>query len=75
MSEPSRTIPRSVVLGALALLVAGTHSAPDPAEAKGRAAANVFVESTTFTMSRPDEKPRSTVGCPGGKTVIPLPGS
>ena len=48
-------IPRSIVLSALALLVAGTQSMPDSAEAKGRGAADIFVKATTFTMSRPDE--------------------
>lgn len=63
-----------LALSIVALAVAGAHSTPDPAEAKNRSAADVFVKSNTFTVSRPDEKPRSTVGCPGGKTVIPLGG-
>ena len=70
---------RSFVLSAAATLVlAGavllSLTAPPAAGAKGRGAAGVFIESTTFTMSRTDEKRRSTVGCPGGKTVIPLGG-
>jgi hypothetical protein len=42
--------------------------------AKRYAAGGVFLETTTFRMTRPDEKRRSAVTCPGGKTVVPLGG-
>lgn len=40
----------------------------------GKAAGDVFMRQSTFTISQPDAKPRSTVTCPGGKTVVPLGG-
>jgi hypothetical protein len=62
------------VLSALALLFVGTHAVPDASAAAKRSAGAVFVNSTTFTMSGADQKRRSTVGCRGGKRVVPLGG-
>ena len=59
-------------LALLAVLGAGTAVA---GRSKSRAvAADVFMASESFTVSRPDDKPRSTASCPGGKTVVPLGG-
>jgi hypothetical protein len=63
-----------VVLGAASALAGGAHSS------KARASGGVTMRSQTFTLSRPDEKRRLTVGCPGkqrplggGMTSTPPP--
>ena len=59
---------------AAATLLGAAFPIPAAAEPEARKAADVFMKEDTFTMSRPDDTPRLTVGCPGGKTVIPLGG-
>jgi hypothetical protein len=63
-----------VVLGTASALAGGAHSS------KARASGGVTMRSQTFTLSRPDEKRRLTVGCPGkqrplggGMTSTPPP--
>jgi hypothetical protein len=67
-----------VLVGALAASALGSiaHSS------KARVAGSVTMRSKSFTLSRPDEKRRLTVGCPGkqrplggGMTSSPPPGS
>ena len=48
-----------VVLGAASALAGGAHSS------KARVSGAVTMRSQSFTLSRPDEKRRLTVGCPG----------
>jgi hypothetical protein len=59
---------------ALASLMLMASAGAPAAEAAKKQPARVFIKSGTFTLSRPDEKPRATVGCGGGKRVIPLGG-
>jgi hypothetical protein len=44
------------------------------ADAAKKQPSRVFMKSGTITLSRPDEKPRATVSCGGGKRVIPIGG-
>ena len=68
-----RVLPSGARLALAPLLV--VLLAPGPGLAAKRSAGDgIFVQSTTFRMTEPDEKRRNAVVCPGGKTVTPLGG-
>ena len=63
------------LIAGLALLAALVLPAATDAKPRGKKdAGGVFISSTSFSMTKPDEKRRSAVTCPGGKTVVPLGG-
>jgi hypothetical protein len=78
--DPFRTSTRLVlgVIAWLVVLLVGALVAPDPSEAKRKKARKdnsaIYVKSTSFSMTNPDQKRRSAVTCGGGKTVVPLGG-
>jgi hypothetical protein len=66
----------------LGVITAGSAIAGGAHTSKARVAASVTMRSRTFTLNRPDQKQRLTVGCPGrqrplggGMTSTPPPSS
>jgi hypothetical protein len=64
---------RLIGVAAAALALVAADAAP-AAEAAKKKPSRVFLKSGTLSMSRPDEKPRASVSCGGGKRIIPLGG-
>src|SRR5689334_3522676 len=70
MTTDRRFPPPLAAAGLLAVLLAGVLTASSAFaggahSSKARVAASVTMRSKSFTLSRPDEKRRLTVGCPG----------
>lgn len=65
---------RIAILGLALLTTIGVGTAVAGKKKAHSDSAEVFMATETFTVSKADDKPRSTASCPGGKTTVPLGG-